>query len=142
QGKLPAAPPGAASFCHMRRVAEAHISAFHKGRTGEHYLLGGVDATFLEVTQVIAKILRRKAPRLALPAPLFRLFGRLEYYVCRGMGWTPVFTPDLADIMCETVLSDSGKEITELGYQPSALETMLLDCYEWLLESKTLPVPT
>jgi nucleoside-diphosphate-sugar epimerase len=63
QGKLPAAPPGSASFCHMRKVAEAHVNAFHKGRTGEHYLLGGVDATFLEVTQAIAKILGRKGPR-------------------------------------------------------------------------------
>lgn len=142
QGRLPAAPPGGASFCHMRRVAEAHISAFHKARTGEHYVLGGVDASFLEVTQAIAKILRRRGPRLVLPAPLFRLFGRLEYYVCRGMGRKPVFTPDLADIMCETVLCDSAKAITELGYQPSALQTMLLDCYEWLLESKELSAAT
>jgi nucleoside-diphosphate-sugar epimerase len=51
-----------------------------------------------------------------------------------------VFTPDLADIMCETVLCDSRKAMIELGYRPSALETMLLDCYEWLLESKTLRV--
>jgi len=67
RGRLPAAPPGGASFCHMRRVAEAHVSAFYKGRTGEHYLLGGVDASFLEVTQAIAKILRRRGPRVVLP---------------------------------------------------------------------------
>jgi nucleoside-diphosphate-sugar epimerase len=40
--------------------------------------------------------------------------------------------------MCETVLCGSGKAITELGYRPSTLETMLLDCYEWLLEAKIL----
>jgi dihydroflavonol-4-reductase len=141
-GRLLAAPPGGASFCHMRKVAEAHVSALHRGRTGEHYVLGGADATFLEVTQEIAKILGRSGPRFALPAPLFRRFGRLEFWLSRMLGRKPVFTPALADIMCETILCDSKKAISELGYQPSSLQTMLMDCYEWMVETKMLPAGT
>jgi len=141
-GRVPAAPPGAASFCHMRKVAEAHVAAFHRGRTGEHYVLGGADASFMEVTRAIAEIVHRSGPRFVMPARLFRLFGRCEYRFSRAIGRTPVFTPDLADIMCETVLCDSRKATAELGYSPSSLHTMLMDCYEWMIEAGTLPAGT
>ena len=39
--RVPFAPPGSASVCHMRPVVRAHIQAFHHGRKGEHYTLGG-----------------------------------------------------------------------------------------------------
>ena len=50
-------PPGRASFCHAREVASAHIAAWERGRATHHYLLGGADATFLEVVQLIGKLL-------------------------------------------------------------------------------------
>ena len=49
QGRLKGAPPGSASFCHSRETAKAHISAWEKGRCGHNYLLGGANATWLEV---------------------------------------------------------------------------------------------
>jgi nucleoside-diphosphate-sugar epimerase len=56
QRRLPGVPPGRASFCHVRGVAEAHIAAWERGRSGHHYLLGGADATFLEMVQVFGKL--------------------------------------------------------------------------------------
>jgi nucleoside-diphosphate-sugar epimerase len=63
--RVPLAPPGAATLCHMRKVAEAHVSAFHRGQKGEHYLLGGTDATFMEVATKVARILGRPGPLAA-----------------------------------------------------------------------------
>jgi len=88
----------------------------------------------------VAQILHRRPPRLVMPPSLFRLFGHAEYRVSRLIGREPVFTPDLADILCETVLCDSKKAVDELGYNPSSLRTMLLDCYEWMVETKMLPI--
>src|SRR5262249_38271833 len=64
---IPAAPPGAASFCHMRKVAQAHLNAFYRGRKGEHYILGGADATMKEVAAKVAEILGRPGPWGTLP---------------------------------------------------------------------------
>jgi dihydroflavonol-4-reductase len=139
RGRVPVAPPGAASFCHMRQVAEAHVTAFHRGRTGEHYVLGGVDASFFEITREVAKILDKRGPLFVMPAPLFRLFARMEYWISNLLGREAVFTPDLADILCETVLCDSSKAVNELGYAPSSLNTMLNDCYRWMVSAKMLP---
>jgi len=137
--RVPAAPPGAASICHMRKVAETHVSAFHRGRRGAHYCLGGVDATHYEIAKEIAEILDRPGPLVILPAWLFRLAGRIEYRFSRLIGADPMLTPPMADILCETVLCDSAKAIEELGYNPSNLATMLMDCYQWMVATKLLP---
>jgi nucleoside-diphosphate-sugar epimerase len=139
--RIPAAPPGMASFCHMRKVAQAHVSAFHRGRRGEHYLLGGADHTMKEVATKVAEILGRRGPWGRLPGFLFRLFGRLEYRLSTLLGKEPMVTPSLADMLCETVLCDSSKAIAELGYEPSSLHTMLMDCYQWMVEANLLPPP-
>jgi len=45
EGKLPGIPPGAAPFCSAAEVAQALLTAWERGRTGENYLLAGTQAT-------------------------------------------------------------------------------------------------
>ncbi len=136
---IPLAPPGAATVCHMRKVAQAHVGAFHRGRRGEHYVLGGPDATMMEIASEVARILGRPGPRAVVPALLFRLFGRIEYRISTLFGIDPMLTPSLADMLCETVLCDSSKAERELGYRPSSLREMLLDCHRWMVAAGMLP---
>jgi nucleoside-diphosphate-sugar epimerase len=137
--RVPFAPPGEASVCHMRKVAEAHLRAFERGRTGEHYVLGGVDVDYLELSRSIARILKRPGPFFVLPGPLFRLIGRCEYRVSTLLGREPMLTPPMADILCEKIVCDSSKAVSELNYAPSSLQTMLQDCYDWMVSADMLP---
>jgi nucleoside-diphosphate-sugar epimerase len=123
----------------MRKVAQAHVRAFHHGRRGEHYILGGPDATMKEIACEIADLLGRPGPRFTVPAFLFRLFGRIEYRVSTLFGVEPMVTPLLADMLCDTVLCDSSKAERELGYEPSSLREMLLDCHQWMVAAGMLP---
>jgi dihydroflavonol-4-reductase len=136
---IPLAPPGAATVCHMRKVAQAHVAAFHRGGRGEHYVLGGPDATMMEIISEVARILGRRAPLTVVPGFLFRLFGRIEYRISTLLRVDPMLTPSLADMLCETVLCDSSKAERELGYQPSSLREMLLDCHRWMVGAGMLP---
>lgn len=135
---LPFAPPGGGSVCHARKVARAHVDAYSKGKPGEHYILGGPDVTWIEVTKAIAKILRRKAPIAALPNLIFRAYGTLEFLISTQIGREPTLTPHIIDLLTEYIYSDSSKAIRELNYNPSSLEEMLSDCYEWMLKSKMI----
>jgi dihydroflavonol-4-reductase len=137
--RVPLAPPGKASVCHMLKVARAHVSAYHRGRKGEHYLLGGVDASMMEIATAIARILGKPGPLVVVPPTLFKVLGRLEYHVSTLLRREPMVTPSMADILCETVLCDSSKAVRELGYEPSSLETMLLDCHQWMVRTGMLP---
>lgn len=136
---LPFAPPGGASVAHMRKVAQAHVAAFHRGRTGEHYILGGPDVTWFEVVQRVAHMLNRPGARWVLPSSLFLIYGYAEYYLSTWLGREPTMTPHIAETLRHTILSDSSKAIRELGYNPSSLDEMLMDCYLWMVETGMIP---
>ena len=55
--KLPGVLPGTGTFGHVKDVVRAHIAAVEKGKTGKKYLLGGVEATYLQAIQTLQKML-------------------------------------------------------------------------------------
>jgi nucleoside-diphosphate-sugar epimerase len=130
---LPKVPPGSGSFCHAQEVAKAHIAAAERGRTGENYLLGGADASLLDVFNLIGGVTGWPVPSGAAPAWLFRLAGRISAGLAMVSKSEPLITPEAAEIVVARarVVSDRAQE--ELGYQTSSLRTMIEDCYSWLL---------
>ena len=134
EDKLPGVPPGTGSWCHSVEVARAHIAAFHHGRRGENYILGGTDASFLEVVQVIGRLTGRKVPRRPVPSIALKAIGRINDLVSRITGREPDITSAGAAIVCADTRSDCSKAIAELGYRPRPIEEMFEDCYAWMVK--------
>jgi dihydroflavonol-4-reductase len=139
-GRLPAIPPGGGTFAHGAEVARAHIVAAERGRTGENYLLGGVDATFAEIVAIVGELSGRKMPRLRIPPFVSRALARANVMVAALTGRTPDYTP--GDIM--TVLGRgrirSNKAADELGYRVVPLRDMVEDSYRWLEHNGLLSI--
>lgn len=139
RGLVPLAPPGAGSFAHAEAVARAHIAAAEHGRTGANYLLGGADATFLELVREAATLAhRRYVPDYAVPAPLFRLAGRVGGLIGAVTRRDPGLTPEAAAITCTRAHIVSGRAEEELGYEPAGLHDMVADCYWWMRRHNAL----
>ncbi len=136
--RLPGVPSGRSSFCHARAVAAAHIAAFERGRSGHHYLLGGADATFLELVQRIGKLLGRRTPSRATPALLSKLAGRLSLWGSYLTRREPDLTPEKATLLSSELICSSEKAERELGYRSAPLQTMLEDCHRWMLDEGLL----
>lgn len=133
QGKLPGVPPGAGSFCDVREVASAHISAWQNGRCGQNYILAGVNASFLEVARIVGHLLGRKAPRRALPTALLRIAGRVYPLASIITGKEPSLTPEKVAMVCNRVVADSARARQELGFRDDIpLESMLRECIDWM----------
>ena len=49
QGKVPFFPSGGTGFVDVRDVADAHLAAWEKGRSGERYVVVGSNLTFREL---------------------------------------------------------------------------------------------
>src|SRR5208283_107830 len=73
RGTLPGVPPGKAMWCHVKDIVNAHISAADKGVSGDNYLLGGTEATFLNVVNEIERLLGKPETRRVQPAWLLKL---------------------------------------------------------------------
>lgn len=138
-GKLPGVPPGSGSFCHAAAVAQAHIAAAERGRPGHNYLLGGTDATFLEVVQLIGELTGKPVPRKAVPKLALSVAGRLKDWASYLTRKEPDLTPEIVHTITHHPRVNSSKARDELGYEAAPLRAMLEDAYGWLVEAGHLP---
>jgi nucleoside-diphosphate-sugar epimerase len=137
EGKLPGVPPGGASFCHVREVARAHIEAVTRGRTGEQYLLGGTDATYVEISALVAKLLGVKAPRAA-PAFVLKTLGHVNDWVSILTRKEPAITAANAELVCSHIKVDCSKAEKELGFRRSSPGEMVEDSFRWLRQENLI----
>lgn len=133
KGRLPGAPPARASFCHARRVAAAHVSAFDRGRRGQNYLLGGADATFFDLAREMQSLVGGKLPGRPTPAWLLRALGRVSLWASYLTRKEPDLTPEKAVLVTCDLVCTSARAERELGYAPLPLKAMLEDCHAWMV---------
>lgn len=131
-GTLPGVPPGSLPFCHAREVARAHLAAFEQGGIGENYLLGGTDASFVELVRAIGAALGRTTPARPTPGWILRVLGTFGALQGRLTGRQPVLTPEAALMVTRDVSCDSSKAMRELDYRAVPLGEMVRDCVAWL----------
>jgi len=139
KGQLPAAMPAKTSFCHIREVGRAHLSAYEKGRCGENYLLGGPNTTQLELLQVIAEVAGAKKPKFEIPAPLFFAIGAAVEAVAAMRKKRPAITRSFVHAFTQCWYTCSDKAIEELGYDPPSLQEIAQDTLDWLRAEGRLP---
>jgi dihydroflavonol-4-reductase len=98
----------------VRDVARGHVFALKKGRSGERYLLGGLDVSLTDAFALIARAAGRRPPRLQLPYGAALLLARL--------GIVNAHEVTLAAL---PAWFSSAKAEEELGYRASPLEPAL-----------------
>jgi len=130
--KMWAAPGGGGNFSDVREVARAHIQAFHKGRSGEKYLLGGEYASFLDVVRVAGEVLNRRPPVKAAPAWMMNVWAHLNVTVAAVSGREPDISPESAAMVSYSVDCESEKAQRELNYQFTPIRVLIEDTAEWM----------
>jgi dihydroflavonol-4-reductase len=136
---LPGLPSGIGTFCHAEAVARAQITAVGSGRTGQNYLMSGVDASFVELFRVINRVTGARVPLRPLPPALFRLAARADSALAALTGREPEATPEGVAIATARARVASDLAERELGYRPRALATMVEDSWTWLRHAGLVP---
>lgn len=138
QGKLPGVPPGSGAFADVREVAKAELAAWRYPAHGEQFLLGGEQASFLELIQTIARELNRKAPGKAMSAGFIRGYARVLDAMSRLTKREPTLTPQAVSFTCHHLKVDSSKASRELGYRTTPLDVLVRDTCDWLRDQGML----
>jgi dihydroflavonol-4-reductase len=136
---LPGVPSGAGTFCHAEAVARAQIAAVARGRTGQNYLMSGVDASFVELFRVINQVTGAKVPLRRLPPVLFRLAARVTAARAAVTRREPEATPEGVAIATARARVASDLAERELDYRPSSLRAMVEDSWTWLQHAGLVP---
>ncbi len=122
RGKMPAFVDTGLNIVHVDDVAEGHLLAMQRGRTGEAYILGGDNLMLGEFFAMIATQAKRRPPALRLPiAPLVPLAWLMER-IAAITGKTPLMTTEILKMAHKKMFFHSAKAMHELGYAPRPAE--------------------
>ncbi|PCI64353.1 MAG: hypothetical protein COB37_01895 [Kordiimonadales bacterium] len=137
-GKLPGTPPGNGNFANGRAVAEAILAAYHNGKSGENYILGGPSASFFEFLSIAATKLNIAPPKKPTPAFLLRIAASFMTVFAAFSGKRPMMTPEEAHFSCEKMEANCEKAVRELGYEMVPLERSIDECIAYCREQGAL----
>ncbi|HEY2932848.1 MAG TPA: SDR family oxidoreductase [Acidobacteriota bacterium] len=134
RGRMPGLVEGGRqkwNFVHVEDVVAGHIAAMRRSQTGR-YILGGENISLLDFFSLVARLLRRKPPRLKIPVRVARLVGRIEEARASLTRHEPLMTRETVEIFARNWMFSSEKAENELNYQPRALSEGLSSFVEWM----------
>jgi dihydroflavonol-4-reductase len=138
-GRMPAYVDTGLNIVHVDDVAAGHLLAFHRGRPGERYILGGQDMTLREILFEIAQLVGRKPPRIRLATGVVLPIAYVAEAVARVTGRPGRITLEGVRMARKRMFFSSGKASRELGYQWRPPTEALRDAIAWLREQGSLP---
>jgi dihydroflavonol-4-reductase len=138
-GRMPAYVDTGLNIVHVDDVAAGHLLAFHRGRPGERYILGGQDMTLREILFAIAQLTGRKPPRIRLATGVVLPIAYVAEAIARVTGRPGRITLEGVRMARKRMFFSSDKASRELGYQWRPPTEALRDAIAWLREQGSLP---
>ena len=133
-GRMPAYVDTGLNIVHVDDVAAGHLLAFHRGRTGERYILGGEDMTLQYILGYIARLVGRKPPRVRLPYAAVLPLAYIAEAVSKVTGRSGRITLEGVRLSRKHMFFSSAKAVRELGYQWRAPTLAFDDAVAWFRE--------
>jgi len=133
-GRMPAYVDTGLNIVHVDDVAAGHLRAFHRGRTGERYILGGQDMMLREILAAIALLVGRRAPGIRLPLAAVLPLAHVSEAFARITGRTTRITLEGVRMARKRMFFSSAKAVHELGYQWRAPTQAFEDAVRWFRE--------
>jgi nucleoside-diphosphate-sugar epimerase len=130
-GRIPFYIPGGFPFVAARDVAEGHVLAMDKGRSGERYIFASEFHTMDEIMAMFEEVTGQKRPPVKLsPAVMRAIATAIDPFVTR---WVPPerhrLTPAAVHILQLGRHADITKARTELGYEPTPVAAAVREAY-------------
>jgi farnesol dehydrogenase len=120
-GVVPANGLGVGSYVFIDDIVDGHVIAMLKAPSGEEYLLGGDNLSYLEFFDVLAKVSGIKHPVIKIPYQLSLGIGKVQHFAAETIGIKPTITTPWVRRYTQNWGIDSSK-IGALGYRPTAAE--------------------
>lgn len=131
-GQLRAYIPGGFEFVSTRDIAEGHVLAMRKGRSGQKYIISTAYSSVDDLLSLFGEVTGRPKPRLRLPAPVMAAIAEVaDKTWFRAFPNKPRrFTPAAVRLLTLRRRADHGKAREELGFQPTPLRQAVQEAYD------------
>ena len=134
--KIPAYLDTGLNVVHVDDVAKGHLQAFHKGKLGERYILGGDNITFKQILEMISSMCGHKPPKIQLPKkPLYPIGYLFEIFARLFNIKNPMITVDMIRMAEKRMFFSSEKAKKELNYKCKPAKFALKDAINWFINN-------
>jgi dihydroflavonol-4-reductase len=140
-GRMPAYVDTGLNIVHVDDVAAGHLLAFHRGRAGERYVLGGEDMSLKEILGVIAELAGRKAPQVRLPYGVVLPMAYAAEMIAKITGRSGRITLEGVRMSRKRMFFSSAKAARELGYRWRPPLRAFEDAVRWFRDHGRVAVP-
>jgi len=130
-GRMPAYVDTGLNVVHVDDVAEGHVLALERGRSGESYILGGENLMLRDLLRMIARQARKTPPVVRLPIlPLMPVAAVMEA-VAATSGRPPMMSREMLAMARKKMFFSSAKAMRELGYSPRPAAEAVEDALDY-----------
>jgi dihydroflavonol-4-reductase len=112
-------------------IADGHILAGEKGRTGERYILGCSNLTLKQIFGHLEKLSGIPAPRLEIPYGVAYAAGVVSTAWANVSGKEPRAPLDGVRMARKKMFASHAKASKELGFEPGPVEGALRKAIDW-----------
>jgi len=137
-GRMPVFVDTGLNVVHVDDVAEGHVLALERGVVGQRYILGGQNLTLEEILKTIAKLTRRRPPRMRLPHDVVVPMAAMAEFWARMTGKEPFATLDGVKLARKKMFFSSERAMSNLGYRPRPANEAIADAVSWFQQHNYL----
>jgi dihydroflavonol-4-reductase len=135
-GRIPGYVDTVLNVAHVDDVAEGHVLALEKGRTGRSYILGGENLPLEKVLGELAVITGLPRARIKVPRSLsLAVAGISELVEGSILRRHPSIPLEAARMSTSTMAFDDSRARAELGYAPRPAVEALEASARWFVET-------
>ena len=116
-GKIPGFVDTALNVAHVDDLAEGHLLALERGRTGRSYIIGGANMPMRELLSMLATVTGLPGPKVQVPRVLALAAGMASDLVQgRLLGREPFVPLEAARMSTTNMIFDDSRARRELGH--------------------------
>ena len=130
---MPAYVETGLNFIHVEDVAQGHLLALRKGKTGDRYILGHQNLTLKQLLDQLSQITGLPAPTRSIPAWIPLSVAWVDERILAPLGKTPTIPIDGVKMSQHPMYYDATKAVRELGLPQTPIHTALKDAVDWFV---------
>lgn len=131
--KMPAYVNTGLNFIDVRDVAQGHLLALEKGKTGERYILGHQNLTLKQFLDLLSEITGLPSPEKTIPVWLPLGIAWVDEMILANLGKKPSIPLDGVKMSRQPMYYNASKAVEELGLPQSSIKIALKDAVNWFI---------
>jgi dihydroflavonol-4-reductase len=133
------APDLGITYAHVEDVAEGHLLAAEKGKTGESYILAGPATYLRDMVKVWASILHRREPPWMAPPAVLQPFAPLVEAIEPFVPLPELISGETIRMLDATYFARSDKARDQLGWRCRQVRPGMTETFDWIAQNSPPP---